>query len=401
MDKLRLDNAGLQKEVDRLKAELGKVKAMVDKQSDALRRVRMLVSEDSLLEPDVCWRDHLEEYLDAFDGRLPGKDRDVYRANTRKSYKSWITPWIAFIEEKGRDPTPLLLKAYLNERYSNPDVFNRVGKQIVAFTNEYSNLRMHLIKKRSKYQPNKQHAKMDKGYYSTIKRHIEKTLKDPKAAKKLAAHDPSLYLRMLAVYFGLVTGARPNESAFVVQNKKLFLNDRCTNKRWKDEINYMATMDKLETKTSKHYTWLIPSKRDWFVDAVKKADTACMRTHASLHLSVGPTFHSLREEAGLAAEEGAFMGKYNMRSARCYQATKWVQNKADFKEMGWEDEPPNPLQHTTPRLAETTYAKAGAANRNDARHRCIEKYPEEAKKRFDKLGWNFPLAVGKRKNGRA
>lgn len=65
-----------------------------------------------------------------------------------------------------------------------------------------------------------------------------------------------------------------------------------------------------------------------------------------------------------------------MRSVRCYIATKWVKLVAEYKAMGWEMPPENPLQHTTPNLARSTYAELNASDENQAKKRCLEKYKE-------------------------
>ena len=47
--------------------------------------------------------------------------------------------------------------------------------------------------------------------------------------------------------------------------------------------------------------------------------------------------------------------------------------------------PENPLQHTTPALARSTYAEADAGDKNQAMQRCLKKY-KEAKSLFKKKG---------------
>ena len=72
----------------------------------------------------------------------------------------------------------MLIKEYLDIKFpNNPDNYNRIGRQIVAFTNEYVNAQVHLVKARTKNQPIKQHAKMKKDFYTKIKKHLESKLK--------------------------------------------------------------------------------------------------------------------------------------------------------------------------------------------------------------------------------
>lgn len=56
--------------------------------------------------------------------------------------------------------------------------------------------------------------------------------------------------------------------------------------------------------------------------------------------------------------------KYSLRSARCYKATNWIKLKAEYEIMGWVGAlPDNPLQHTTPKLTEKTYAEPNAGDK--------------------------------------
>ena len=192
------------------------------------------------------------------------------------------------------------------------------------------------------------------------------------------------WIKYLAVYFAVVTGCRPSEAAHVIFYKTIEKNDRALNKRW-GPIDNMATMVSSATKTHKYYTWLIPRKRNWFVKLVQAADTSSCGKASFLSDSIGPWFHKIRDEAGVPSHEGPNRGKYNMRSVRCYQATKWVKLCTEFKVMGWEMPPENPLQHTTPALARSTYAEADAGDENRARQRCLKKY-KEAKGLFKKKG---------------
>ena len=71
----------------------------------------------------------------------------------------------------------------------------------------------------------------------------------------------------------------------------------------------------------------------------------------------------MRKEAGVT-KLGPNKGVHNMRSVRCYKATRWVQLCAEYTVMGWDMPPLNPLQHTTPYLAKHTYGEPGADDVN-------------------------------------
>ena len=64
-----------------------------------------------------------------------------YRSNTHKTYKSWLTPFVKHLNEEGvRNPTPQFVKEYLEKNWgNNPAVYNRIGKQIISFLNEFLN----------------------------------------------------------------------------------------------------------------------------------------------------------------------------------------------------------------------------------------------------------------------
>lgn len=92
-------------------------------------------------------------------------------------------------------------------------------------------------------------------------------------------------------------------------------------------------------------------------------------------------------KAGIPKNPRGTHGYHNMRSVRCYKATKWVQICTEYDVMGWDMKPDNPLQHTTAKLTKNTYAEPGSDNIDQAMRRCVDKYPE-AKQKFDKLGIN-------------
>ena len=124
------------------------------------------------------WSKTLNSYIEDFQLYISGKEDGGYRANTPKTYQQWLKPWVEFLEKRGNVPSSTLIKEFLDLKWShNPDNYNRVGRQIVAFTNEYVNVQVHLIKARARNQPLKQHAKMKKDNYTKIKKHLEGILK--------------------------------------------------------------------------------------------------------------------------------------------------------------------------------------------------------------------------------
>ena len=243
------------------------------------------------------------------------------------------------------------------------------------------NAKVTLIKANYKNQPAKQHTKMNKENYRKIKKHLEGRLHTA-----TDANNPDRNLKTLALYFAVVTGSRPNEAAHVVYNKHIYTNDKPTNERW-GVIDYAATMDKGSTKTGVDYVWLIPSKRNWFVDKVKAADISAFKVDYVLADSLRKWFDKMRDEAGIpkVVDKDGKKGAHNMRSVRCYKATRWVQACAEYKAMGWPWPPPNPLQHTTPHLAKKTYAEEGADDLAAALLRLIGSKDKEVAKEAGEL----------------
>ena len=91
-------------------------------------------------------------------------------------------------------------------------------------------------------------------------------------------------------------------------------------------------------------------------------------------------------KAGIPKNPRGSHGYYNMRSVRCYKATKWVQICTEYDVMGWDMKPDNPLQHTTAKLTKNTYAEPGSDNTDQAMRRCLDKYGLEAEQKFAKMG---------------
>ena len=165
----------------------------------------------------------------------------------------------------------------------------------------------------------------------------------------------------------------------MVINKPIFPNDTATNLSW-GKFDYKVTMPSDETKTRVDYCWLIPVKKNWFITLWKDLDICNFKSDKHLYDQLDYWYGKIRKDAGVPAQFDEYGGKYNMRSVRCYHATKWVRTVADYKFMEWDDPPPNPLQHVKPTLTKATYAEEGADNTDAAMRRCLfrEKTRDEA-----------------------
>ena len=62
-----------------------------------------------------------------------------------------------------------------------------------------------------------------------------------------------------------------------------------------------------------------------------------------------------------------------LKSIRAKFATEWMQLCAEYKVMGFADEPTNPLHHETDATTRTYYAEKGSDSMLEARKRCITK----------------------------
>jgi len=91
-------------------------------------------------------------------------------------------------------------------------------------------------------------------------------------------------------------------------------------------------MEAERTKTKRKYEWFIPKKRSWFVEMVKSAENKGIRCVGPLIDAIRECFDKVKRGAGVKEADGK---KINMRSARCYKATKWVQLCREYDCMGW------------------------------------------------------------------
>ena len=93
-------------------------------------------------DPDLCaldWSKILAEYeADLAHGG--------HRALTQKSVLSSLKPWVEHLEESQREPSSLLLKEYLLTKNYSHSSYNKVGSDIVKFSNSYTEDTIRLIK---------------------------------------------------------------------------------------------------------------------------------------------------------------------------------------------------------------------------------------------------------------
>lgn len=407
-EKLEEAVADLQKQVEDLKKQLLQTQAREQAHIARAITVRNLYAAEVLEPAHANWEEQLADYLAQYKKDVvAGNPEGGFRQNTLKTYGVWLRPWVHYLESIGspQNPTPMQLKEFLDMKHgSNPANYNRVGKQIVNFTNCYVNNALQLHKKLSKkQQPAKAHAKMDHAVYTQVKRYLETVLRGkckgelPEKVKRSALETrknltAAGHLRHLAIYFAVVTGSRPSEAAQVVYHRRLHEADGSVRYEWEERLGrptgYTATLGAQETKTRMQtYRWFLPEKRNWFAKLVLKADAKAHYNRVQ-HLQNAMTheFTFVRNSAGIGRGPKHGHGDWNMRSARCWKATRWVQLCTVWDCMGWKVPPPNPLQHTTPRLTVGVYADKDAGNKDEAIKECLRRWPEEADKCLGKAG---------------
>ena len=82
------------------------------------------------------WSKHLDTFIDGLKVDIEGEDDGGYRESTPKKYRQWLTGWVEYLKTQGNVPTTQNIKQYLELKYkSNPKTYNRIGRQIVCFTN--------------------------------------------------------------------------------------------------------------------------------------------------------------------------------------------------------------------------------------------------------------------------
>ena len=119
-----------------------------------------------------------------------------------------------------------------------------------------------------------------------------------------------------------------------------------TQEFYHDSFNYKVGAPKSFTKTKRDYTWYLPASID---DAIKRltvplVDLSSFKDYSTLYNALDYWFERRRRDAKVPEKPPKGKKKvYNMRSVRCYHATKYVELKTEFEVMRWKCIPPNPL----------------------------------------------------------
>ena len=82
-----------------------------------------------------------------------------------------------------------------------------------------------------------------------------------------------------------------------------------------------------------------------------------------------------------------------MRTARAFHATEWIKLVTEYRLMGWNPEPLNPLQHVGEKMTMEHYATKNIDTQWEVQKRCCLKYAADEDKRQE---WMTPwLAMNK------
>ena len=303
------------------------------------------------------WQEHLDEWLESL---KPHADSEKGAAkNTVRTYTNMLQPWVTYLLSNGGVPHSMLIKQYLDSKFStNPKNYNRIGRQIVFFTNLHINGDVVLKKKSTLNQPNKMHSQMSETDVNRMKSHVRARLVAFDKGKDTSTPKNEL-VKYLAIYFQLISGCRPNEAACVMFDKTVKKYHGWSHFTW-DKIDYIATVSEDLTKTKTDYRWLLKTVDNVFYNVLMKVSVNDYQDRLRLYAGLDYWFEKVRGDAGVS-ETDSRGGFLSMRSVRCYHATEWVKTRAEMLFMKWSKGiPPNPLQHTTQNLTIKTYAEKGA-----------------------------------------
>ena len=145
------------------------------------------------------WQEHLDEWLESL---KPHADSEKGAAkNTVRTYTNMLQPWVTYLLSNGGIPHSMLIKQYLDIKFStNPKNYNRVGRQIVFFTNQHINGEVVLKKKSTLNQPDKMHSQMSETDVNRMKSHVRAKLDAFDKAKDTSTPHNEL-VKYLAIYF--------------------------------------------------------------------------------------------------------------------------------------------------------------------------------------------------------
>ena len=159
----------------------------------------------------------------------------------------------------------------------------------------------------------------------------------------------------------LITGCRPKEAAYLVQENSLQPNDY-PDFRYCD---WKATMPKAVTKTKRDYKWGIPKGENTVVQLLRRLHDDGpnlqneLGTLAKFTKDLDTFFTSVlraaeKEKQGVTVCSPAGP-KHTMRSVRSWHGDKWTMEAVLAKRAGREP-PFNYLQHTNPKTIQQHYA---------------------------------------------
>ena len=143
------------------------------------------------------------------------------------------------------------------------------------------------------------------------------------------------------------------------------------------EFKFKATAPKKITKTTRDYTWVLPSEIHPFLKKLIRHQETGFNSYLKLKDSLAHYWdQKVLIKAGVPVQYD--VGKNNsLRTVRALRATQWVMQKKEYEVMGWDPAPPNPLQHSKIKTTLERYAVKGCDNIYEARVRCKEKYKDD------------------------
>lgn len=104
-----------------------------------------------------------------------------------------------------------------------------------------------------------------------------------------------------------------------------------------------AFMPGSETKTARDYLWLLPDQYITVYDWIGALRGTGFSSYSELCKSMKRFYSSqVLEKAGIETRYRANK-LYSMRTARATRATEWIMLIEEYRLMGWEPAPLNPL----------------------------------------------------------
>jgi len=129
-----------------------------------------------------------------------------------------------------------------------------------------------------------------------------------------------------------------------------------------------------EVKTNKDYFWLLPHAFNAICKMIINLKGTGFKCKDDLKKAMRGYFtKSVLSKADVPVHSKPGH-TYSLRTLRAYRATEWMQLVTEYKIMGWEPLPPNPLQHETDATTKRHYAAKGCDSEWEARKRICEKY---------------------------